>query len=303
MLKRIRSAVVAILLVSASTAPARATSLRAWGPLECVASVALTVTVDGASVFPGESARAAPLERRLLAAASRALAEAGVASDPSGRDLHLDVFREGDGLIVVASPRGEEATGSRAETDWQVQKTVEPAGGEEAVTPADIQDSVLSALASVLGSKGLCLPDRYSSAHDRFVFEIPPSNLLARARYLRALLRKEGRAGIDREPRGSLFERSASGREELRSTFRLPREALPGRFLVADDGRFVVAFNVWRWVGVGDSGDALILFWSDGTEIRRLSLEDLLTPGTCSGSEARARPSPRRLSTTRTIGS
>ncbi|HXU44912.1 MAG TPA: hypothetical protein VN783_05265, partial [Thermoanaerobaculia bacterium] len=276
MLKRIWSAVVAILLVSASTAPARACT-RPRGPLECVASVALTVTVDGASVFPGESARAAPLERRLLAVASRALAEAGVASDPSGRDLHLDVFREGDDLIVVASPRGEEATGSRAEADWQVQKTVEPADGEEAATLAEIENSFLRALSGTIGSKESCLPDRYSSAHGRFVFEIPSENPLARARYLRALLWKEGEAGLDLEPRGSLFERSASGREELRSTFRLPREALPGSFLVADDGRFVV--EAWRWASVGDSEDALILFWSDGTEIRRLSLEDLLTPG------------------------
>lgn len=271
MRRRIWSVVAAALLLCASASPtsARTTLLRRpVTPLECVESVALSVAVEDPVRFSGPAADL--LERQLLVAASGALTEAGVASDPRGRDVHIDVVRELDELLVVLSPRGEKDPGSDREEDWQVPWTVQPKNAE-AMIASDVEEAVQKALAVALGWIGNCQPTRYSSAHDRFAFELPPKNPDARSRYLRAVHgEKEGEFG-------ALFERLDDGREALRSTFPLPPETLHNKFLVSDDGLFVVAVDPWSRVGIGDE-NVLVLLRSDGTKIRALSREDLLTP-------------------------
>ncbi len=267
-----RCVILAALLGCASGFPAQADS--AAGILECVASVALTVKVEDRVRFPGSKA---VLERRLFVAAAQALAERGVKIEPRGRDLHVDVIAELGDLFVVLSPRGELGFGARDEADWQVQEEIR-AEDEEFVTASDFEDSLLGAIAEAFGLQKSCRPTRFSSAHERFAFELPPYDAGARSRYLRERLGIEEEDDADPVPRGSLIERLDDGREVLRSTFPLPPDTPRNQFLVSDDGLFVVAVDPWSWVGLGD-GNALVLLGSDGAKIRELSRQDLLTPG------------------------
>lgn len=63
------------------------------------------------------------------------------------------------------------------------------------------------------------------------------------------------------------------------STFRLQEERLPGRVLISDDGESVVLLGEGdrRWDALGSH--AVVLYRSDGSLVRSLSLEDLLTSG------------------------
>ncbi len=68
------------------------------------------------------------------------------------------------------------------------------------------------------------------------------------------------------------------GEEEKLSTFRLAEETTPERFLVSDDGLFIVAFDSREWPSGGHKGNTLI-YRADGGLVARLTLDDLLTPG------------------------
>jgi len=264
-------AIGTVLVTCASGFPALAGSAAADPisfPLQCVPSVALTVRIDDSVRFPEPKVG---LERRLLAAAAKALGERGVKIDPGGRDLHLDVIAELDELFAVLSPRGESGFGARDEADWLIQRSIR-AQYEDAVTVSDVEDSISDVLAEAFGLEESCRPTRYSSAHDRFVFELPPIDPGSRSRYLRAV------HGEEEGDYGALFERLKDGHDALRSRFKFDSNTVRNKFFVTDDGRFLVAYDIWLWMGLGN-GDALVLLRSDGTEIRRLSREDLLTPG------------------------
>lgn len=57
--------------------------------------------------------------------------------------------------------------------------------------------------------------------------------------------------------------------------FRLVNEVAPVSALVSDDGRRLVTFDNWHAMGYGD--DVVVIYRSDGTLVRKFSLEELLT--------------------------
>ncbi len=250
-------------------------------PLECATAVALNVSIEVASLFASDSRRAGRFENRLRAAALERLAKSGVTSDPAGRKFYLEVHAEFDGgFKIILSPPGERPPCREADPDWEISRTVrfddEDASKSPEQVEQQIEDAALSALSQALGSSDSCHPARVSSSDGGFVLELAPANPRVRSRYLRERLNLDPSEEIDLAPRGSLFERSPKGAEELRSTFRLDRERYPGEFRVAESGAFVAAH---RTGGCVLEGFAVTIYRPDGTVVRTFSLDDLLTPG------------------------
>jgi TonB family protein len=156
---------------------------------------------------------------------------------------------------------------------------VEPV--EEPVSLEDIEQTIeeaaLDGLSQALGYSESCYPNRFSSAMGRFVLEMPPSDPVARVRYLRDLLKLGETDKMDPRPRASLFERTAKGTEILFSTFRLEKQPwyVP-EILVGENGYVTIASYEKR---LGQNVVLRTIYRPDGTAVCSFSLEDLLTPG------------------------
>ena len=249
---------------------------RSVHPLECFPAVALTVTVEDFYRPASTPSRARALEGRLLAAAQKILAEAGVASDPKGRDLHLEVLGHPDGAVrIVLSPRGGSASGKgrpwgrTSRVDFEEREGEAPSAEEiEAAEDEQIEEEASSAIGWALGTEEACLPRRYSSAKGRFVLELPPTNGRARQGYLRRLLDLPEGEKVGAKPWVAMFERTPKGELALLDAFQLERgPTYPEEILVGESGYFVVRSLTRRTI-----------YRPDGPKVRSFSIEDLLTP-------------------------
>lgn len=253
-------------------------------PIQCAESVALNLAIDGEVLFPGDTRRGDAFERSLEAAAIRALGENRIAIDPEGRDLRIEIRAGSEGEILIAlSSDGTEAAGAEpakeaGERDKGVlRKELPAAAGED---PTALLAAALDLLGQAISSnwRNDCEPARTLSAEGRFAFEVPPVHPEARKRYLSALRAEGGLETSDSGSVGTLIELSPDGEEERRSAFPLVGEDRPERFLVSDDGLFVVAFDS-RPTPAGSRGGGTRIYRADGGRVARLPLEDLLTPG------------------------
>ncbi len=256
-------------------------------PIECAVSVALSVTVDGAALFPRNRTQADSLEQRLRAEAIRKLGENRIAIDPEGHDFRLEIRESPRGKILIKlSSRGPEAEDVRSDadelpSDQDVLIQIFP--GESWKTPDRLERVALDLLDRAISANSSfrCDPIRTLSANGHYAFEFPPRHPEARERYLSSLSEDGILDATDLRPIGSLFALSAAGKEERVSTFRLAEEDLPEQFLVADDGLYVVGFDLRqrqsRRSGLRE-GNTLI-YRADGSVVSRLTLDDLLTPG------------------------
>jgi TonB family protein len=253
-------------------------------PIQCAQSVALSIAVDRAALFPGDRERADAFERRLRAEAIQKLGENRIALDPEGHDLHFEILQTPDGGVLIAVySRGSESADlvlDAEEVENQPSVATENISAGAWRTP-----NLLAQVAQDLFARSIannwqsdCDPPRTLSANGNYAFELPPRHPEARERYLSSLAEGAGLEPSDPRPVGSLLALSDDGAEEERlSSFRLADETLPERFLVSDDGLFVVAFDLRESRSGGQKGNTLI-YRADGGLIARLALDDLLTP-------------------------
>ena len=242
-------------------------------PLECAESVALSATVGGATLTPDDPGTGQSNGRRLVAAMVRRLGENRIALDPEGPPLQLDILTTSDGEILIALSSRNPAFPPDAawlELEGNALFAILPAAVVE--RPKLLEGATLEILDRVIASRSSsnCEPARSFSARGRYAFEIPPSHPAARARYLRAR-QEEGATGLESWPSGTLFALDADGEEQRLASFPLADKDLPEKFLITEDGRFVVAF------GLGPDHRTTI-YRADGGVVVRLAVEDLLTP-------------------------
>lgn len=252
-------------------------------PIQCAESVALSIAVDRAPLFPGDHGRADSFERRLRAEAIQKLGENRIAIDSEGRDLRFEIRETSDGGVLIAvSSRGSESAGlilNAEEVESQPNVATENVSAGVWRTPNLLAQVALDLFARTIANnwQSDCDPPRTLSANGRYAFELPPSHPEAREHYLSALVEDGGLDTSDPRPVGSLLALSDDGEEERQSIFRLANETLPDRFLVTDDGLFVVAFDLRDSPSGGRKGNTLI-YRADGGLVARLALDDLLTP-------------------------
>ncbi len=257
-------------------------------PIQCAEAVALTVTVDGAALPLADLREAQRLEHRLLAAAIRRLGQNRIAIDPEGDDLRLEILESSDGGVLIAVSSGgvltydpspyAEPLANRSDA------LAEILPAEFQATPNDLKLVALHLLdQAISGNRSYgCDPVRTLSANGHYAFELPPSHPEARARYFSELAKFGAFDPSDPWPTGSLLALSDEGEEDRISTFRLAEEAAPEQFLVADDGRYVVGFDLRQPQSSRSDlrpGGNTVIYRADGSVVRRLALGDLLTPG------------------------
>ncbi len=125
------------------------------------------------------------------------------------------------------------------------------------------------------------LPTRasYPSESGAFVLVVSPKKLSSQLDYFEDKVDGRANAGgvpglRENAPRAELFQVGPDRRRKRISKFPLVNEVAPVSALVSDDGRWVVTFDNWHTVGLGDS--VIVIYRSDGSLVRSLSLEELL---------------------------
>lgn len=218
-------------------------------PVQCAESVALSIAVDRAALFPGDRERADAFERRLRAEAIRKLGENRIAIDPEGRDLHFEILQDSDGgvLIAVFSRDSESADPILDAEEVENQPNVATKNISAGIwrVPNLLAQIALDLFARSMANnwQSDCDPQRTLSANGRFAFEIPPSHPEAREHYLASLAENGWIDASDPRPVGSLFSLSADGEEETLSIFRLAENGSPEKILVTDDGLLLFALD------------------------------------------------------------
>lgn len=244
-------------------------------PLGCAESVALSVTIADATFTPDETPEGDSFGEWILARMVRRLGEARIAIDPRGRPLHLDILPaiEGKYLLIALSSRD---SAPPPDAEWleveghSLLSRILP----ETIGAKTLEEAALGVLDQAIGTQAGsgCEPTRTYSANRSYALEIPPRDRQARERYLTK--RRDALGSLDPEkdwPFGSLiaFDGDADGDKQVLTTFPLVDLDWPERFLVADDGRFVVA------CGIG-AGHLMTIYRGDGSLVARLAPEDLL---------------------------
>ncbi len=284
MLRMTRWPLVALALGMGSPNLSAACTVSAGArPIQCAEAVALTVTVDGAAL--PDSGAAERLENQLLAAAIRRLGENRIAIDPQGQPLDLEIReRSGEGVRIAVSSGGALTDDPSPEVEPLEDRSdalieIIPAWFE--ASPNDLELVALDLLdRAISGNRSYgCDPVRTLSAGGRYAFELPPSHPEARARYFSALGEVLALDPSNPWPIGSLLALSGEGEEDRLSTFRLAEEAAPESFLVTDDGRYVVGFDLRQPQRSNLREGNTFIYRADGSVVRRLTLGDLLTPG------------------------
>lgn len=111
----------------------------------------------------------------------------------------------------------------------------------------------------------------YESPHKTARFTVEPRSVDSQLAYFEA--RAGGQELPGDPPRGTL-ERRQSGRwiEVWRAP--LVNDTAPVSALVSDDGAYVATFDNWHSMGFGP--DVVVIYRSDGSLIRKMSLQDIL---------------------------
>jgi hypothetical protein len=153
---------------------------------------------------------------------------------------------------------------------------------------------VLWSVASICVADSWKLPARetFYSKNRRFAVAIVPKQLAGQLEYFENKV--QGRldagsaeGGPNNWPRAFLYSVDPNDQLDFVTELKLVNEVAPVTALVSDDGRYLATFDNWHSRGYGD--DTIVIYRTDGSLIRSLSLEDVLTtnrdPGTgCFGS-------------------
>jgi TonB family protein len=142
---------------------------------------------------------------------------------------------------------------------------------------------VVGAFVSANGDSWL-LPkkERYYSLNKKYYFEVTPKKLESQLKYFEDKVEGSGNAGSlkgvkDNRAKGVFYARRADGRYSKKWEFPLVNEISPVNALVSSSGDYVITLDNWHSVGYGD--DVVVIYRSNGTLVKKVGLEDILTEG------------------------
>lgn len=142
--------------------------------------------------------------------------------------------------------------------------------------------SLLWSAASLCVADSWRLPTRetFYSKNSRFAVTIVPKQLAGQLEYFEDKVQGRPDAGAaegvpNNWPRAFVYSVHPNDQLNLVSEFKLVNEVAPVTALVSDDGRYFATFDNWHSLGFG--ADTIVIYRTDGSLIRSLSLEDVLT--------------------------
>jgi TonB family protein len=120
---------------------------------------------------------------------------------------------------------------------------------------------------------------KYYSADKKYCVEVIPKKLESQLAFFEDKSAGRNDAGAAKGVRNNrakaiVYFRGSIGYSKT-SEFPLLNEVSPVDALISGDGRYVVTFDNWHMMGYGDN--VVVIYRSDGTLIRKFSLEDLFT--------------------------
>lgn len=125
----------------------------------------------------------------------------------------------------------------------------------------------------------------YYSADKKYCLEVIPKLLKYQLEHLQDKAKGRQGAGaadaLENNYARAIFYVNENGGYTKKSEFRLVNEISPVQALVSADGNYVVTFDNWHRVGIGD--DIVVIYRSDGTLIKKFSLEDLFSTADIKG--------------------
>lgn len=120
----------------------------------------------------------------------------------------------------------------------------------------------------------------YPSENGQFEFKVTPRALRDILSYFRERVEKRTSPGQDpngpTECSGRLVRLSKAGGREDIWTGALVNDVAPVHVIVSNDGQYVVTFDNWHRMGIGDN--VVVIYGNNGRLVRTLSLSDLLPP-------------------------
>ena len=105
----------------------------------------------------------------------------------------------------------------------------------------------------------------YYSADKKYCLEVIPRLLESKLNF----------NDKDNYARAIFYVRESNGSYTKKSVFPLVNQISPVNALVSADGNYLVTFDNWHRVGLGD--DVVVIYRSNGTLNKKFSLEDLFT--------------------------
>ena len=119
----------------------------------------------------------------------------------------------------------------------------------------------------------------YYSSDRKYRLDVIPKKLESQLKYFEDKGERKPDAGAvkglkDNRAKAIFFVRESIGYTK-KAEFPLVNEVSPVSALVSEEGNYLVTFDNWHAVGYGD--DVVVIYRSDGTLIKKFSLEDLFT--------------------------
>lgn len=118
------------------------------------------------------------------------------------------------------------------------------------------------------------------SKNRQFAVSIIPKQLAGQLEYFQDKV--EGRAGAgaaegvaNNWPRALFYSVDPNQQLKLVAEFKLVNEVAPVTALVSNDGQYLATFDNWHSLGYGS--DTIVIYRADGSLVRSLALEDVLT--------------------------
>ena len=123
---------------------------------------------------------------------------------------------------------------------------------------------------------------KYYSPNKKYYLKVTPKKLESQLAYFEDKVAGRENAGVRKQVKGNRAKGTFSARRadsgySKKWEFPLVNEVSPVSALVSNGGDYVVTFDNWHSIGYGD--DVVVIYRSDGTLIKKLGLEDLLTEG------------------------
>lgn len=123
---------------------------------------------------------------------------------------------------------------------------------------------------------------KYYSSNKMYYLEVTPKKLESQLKYFEDKVDGRNNAGAlkgvkDNRAKGVFYARRADGTYSKKWEFPLVNEVSPVSALVCSSGDYVITFDNWHSLGYGD--DVVVIYRSNGTLVKKLGLEDILTEG------------------------
>lgn len=124
--------------------------------------------------------------------------------------------------------------------------------------------------------------EKYYSPNKSFYLEVTPKKLESQLKYFEDKVKGSNNAGAvkgvkDNRAKGAFYSRRADGEYSKKWEFPLVNEVSPVSAIVSSRGEYFVTFDNWHSVGYGEG--VIVIYHADGTLVKKIGLEDLLTEG------------------------